>query len=287
MRLLDPRWIPELYSIILHAFSLYDLDVWEVSRQTISHPSSRESVEEFALFRPWSDKNSSQGVSCARVLVLSTVCSLALQRVRGKNRFEAHCKESDLMEPGALIPSKKRGRGTGLSISVDTRALIARQINEEKKAASAVARELGLALPSVRQIAGAARGDARFVGSKQKRSDAVMGGMPVVSMPPSPFPGDQPPNLRGRRLTVEEKHYLACLINIQRVPHTHVAEQCGVHEKTLFRLAHRALAGKPLDPVQVSFKFGFHYFCKADNFVDRFPVWFGTSLFSFFFFWLW
>lgn len=147
------------------------------------------------------------------------------------------------------MPTKKRGRGTGLSISVDTRAMIARQINEETKSASAVARQLGLPLPSVLSIAGAARGDARFVGSKQKKSDPVRGGRTDLSMPPCPFPNDQHPNLRGKRLTVEEKYYLACLINIQRVPRTHVAEQYGLHEGTLFRLAQRALAGKPLDPV--------------------------------------
>lgn len=152
------------------------------------------------------------------------------------------------VEPGALIQGKKRGRGTGLTISTDTRALIARQINEEKKAANAVARELGLPQPSVRQIAGAARSDARFVGSRQ-RPNVDKGWMTDLTMPPCPFPSDQHPNLRGKRLTVEEKYYLTCLIKIQRVPRAHVAEQYGVNEKTLFRLTQRVLAGKPLDPV--------------------------------------
>ena len=155
------------------------------------------------------------------------------------------------VEPDTLKPCKWRGRGTGLSISVDTRALIIRQINEEKKAASAVARELGLPLPSVRRIAGVARGDARFVGSTQPRTDVTKGGLSGVPMPASPFQGEEQPDLRGKFLTVDEKYYLACLINIQRVPRARVAEQYGISESTLFRLSQRALAGKPLDPVGV------------------------------------
>ena len=43
---------------------------------------------------------------------------------------------------------------------------------------------------------------------------------------------------------------MACLFHILRVPRTSRAEPYGLDEVTLFRLAQRALAGKPLDPVR-------------------------------------
>lgn len=142
------------------------------------------------------------------------------------------------------VPATKRKRGIGRSIALDKRIDIARQINEEKKSANEVARMSGLPLPSVWRIAGLAKGDAKFAGKTGRRQIEAEAD---VTMPACPFPADELPNLRGKRLSVDEKYYLSCLINIQGVPCVRVAEQFGLNDSTLRKMANKALVGKSLE----------------------------------------
>lgn len=146
------------------------------------------------------------------------------------------------LPPPAVPPIGPRKRGPGRNLSASARADLVQQVNVEGKTASEVARTSGLHLSTVCRIAGSARGVATYVGKTDRTTPKV-----DYPMPPSPFPVDPPPDLRGKRLSVEEKFYLACLVNIQRMSYARVGAQYKLPETTIRHFAQKAVAGKPLD----------------------------------------
>lgn len=159
--------------------------------------------------------------------------------------------------PSQIAECHKHGqekpRGPSRNIPDDVKREIARRVNEEKEPGKAVARDLAILPKTVYRIAGIARGDARFLPKSQDdgtviirrrrgSSKNVLPKMDVV-MPPCPFEVDKPFSLRGRRLTPDEKYYLACLVNVQCLPSSQVSSMYSLNLRTLERYMASALAG--------------------------------------------
>lgn len=127
-------------------------------------------------------------------------------------------------------------------ISEEMRRDIERRVNIEKLGVTKVAREMGLPHTTVGRIAGVARGDenylARYPSSGRPRVEA--------SMPLCPFPPDCE-SLRGKRLSVEEKYYLGCLVNIERQSANSVAERYQISRQAVYRISRKTLIGEALD----------------------------------------
>lgn len=117
-------------------------------------------------------------------------------------------------------------------IPADTKLEIARLVNEEKLLMSSVAKRMNVTQASVARIASAAKWT-------KPRDDSVM--------PPRPFPDGSTPSLRGKTLTAEEKYYLACLVNIKRLPGTKVATLYDLPVSTLMAICKRAREGRSLE----------------------------------------
>lgn len=137
--------------------------------------------------------------------------------------------------------AEKRRRGPTIVFTDEERANIVRLVNVEKKTAASVARDMSRPVSTVWRVACAARGVGPTLASAERKTPKVDADMPVF-----PFPGDELPSLKGRRLTVEEKYYLACLVNIKRISCGRVARGCDIAKDTVAKYAKRALEGKPL-----------------------------------------
>lgn len=160
-----------------------------------------------------------------------------------------------LLPPSSLKQRQEKPRGPDRKIADDVRHEIARRVNEEKESGKAVARDLAILPKTVYRIAGIARGDARFLPKPQEKdggsetiprrrgpSKNVVPKMDVI-MPPCPFADDKPFSLRGKRLTGEEKYYLACLVKVQCIPSSQVSSMYSLNLRTLERYMASAVAG--------------------------------------------
>lgn len=139
------------------------------------------------------------------------------------------------------LEAVKALRGAGLQLSDEIKREIARRVNEEKIPGRVVARELHVAPTTVYRVAGIARGDAKFVQPEPPPKQPRM----AVPMPQCPFEGQGSVSLRGRRLSADEKYYLACLVNVERMQATQVAAKYDLLLRTVERYAAVARSGKP------------------------------------------
>lgn len=121
-----------------------------------------------------------------------------------------------------------------------TKVEIDRLVNEEHLLAASVAKRLNVTQASVARIASEARTARLREGVPGSANSSI------VSMPPRPFPEGVTPSLRGKKLTAEEKHYLACLVNVQGVPNVDVAARFDIPAATLSLISRRAREGRPL-----------------------------------------
>ena len=159
--------------------------------------------------------------------------------------IESNGETIDAVAPEGGI--KKRYRGKSLKISPDTKSEIIRLVNEEKRPAKAIARELGLPATSVLRIAGTARGDEKYLPKPNTKSQGPRDpDQPKmdIPMPPNPFEGPEPPSLKGKRLNSEEKDYLACLVNVQGICASRVSEMYNMVPRTVERYAAAARSGR-------------------------------------------
>lgn len=121
-----------------------------------------------------------------------------------------------------------------------TKAEIARLVNEEKLLVSTVAKRFKITHTSATRIAAAA---LKAKNSEQQVPEVVSDGNGATTMPPRPWPVGDTPSLRGKKLSAEEKHYLACLVNIQRISCPHVAAHYDLPTSTLDTFVQRARKG--------------------------------------------
>lgn len=121
---------------------------------------------------------------------------------------------------------------------------IARLVNEEKLLVTTVAKRFSVTPATVTRIASTAlKAQNKLRQKAGGASEDVVALGPV--MPPRPFPDGETPSLRGKKLTPEEKYYLACLVNIRRVPCSHVAAHYDFPATSMMKFALQARQGKP------------------------------------------
>lgn len=132
------------------------------------------------------------------------------------------------------------GKADSQFIPYAVKTEIARLVNEEKLLVSTVAKRFNVTHASATRIATAA---LKSEGSKQQFAPAASDGEGNAIMPPCPFTEGDTPSLRGKKLTAEEKHYLACLVIIQHIPCTHVAAHYDLPASTMDTFVQRARKG--------------------------------------------
>lgn len=138
---------------------------------------------------------------------------------------------------GGTMQAGAETKRTRRVISEETRKDIERLVNIERRRVTAVARDLGLPHATVGRIAGVARGDehylARGASTKKPRID--------VPMPLCPFQEEGNVSLRDIRLNEEEKFYLACLVNVQRLSCAAVATRYDIPKSTVESISRKTL----------------------------------------------
>lgn len=145
--------------------------------------------------------------------------------------------------PPPPLPKSIRKTPTSHVVSDDTRAQINQRVNIDKESVCAVARDLRLVWRTVDRIASAARGvqkKSTYVRLRDATTPKLEG-----DMPKDPFAGAKP-NLRGQKRSLEEKTYLAALVNIKREPANRVARDYGLSARSVGQYASRMLEGLPI-----------------------------------------
>lgn len=147
----------------------------------------------------------------------------------------------------ALLPEtsreKVRNRAPKRQLALKAKIEIARQVNEEKRRPKDVACDFAVPVNVIYRVAGAARGDGRYVHVPEKPEERARRKMqPKIEgpMPLSPFSEDAPRDLRGRTLSTSEKEYLAALVNIQRMTAVQVGCKYNLLSDSVSRYARDA-----------------------------------------------
>ena len=126
-------------------------------------------------------------------------------------------------------------------VSEEIRSEINRLVNVEKGGLRKVSQELGVPIATVGRIAGVARGAKNYLARHPQRQTRFEG-----SMPRCPFPTDVG-SLRDKTLSVEEKYFLGCLVNVERLTAKSVAQRYDISEQVVYRISRKTLRGEALD----------------------------------------
>lgn len=138
----------------------------------------------------------------------------------------------------------RRAYGKRKVISQQSREVIAQRVNGNAESLCSVAKDLQMVSATVYRIAAAARGIARPTRAIVKPGDAL-GNLNDGVMPPDPFDGAKI-NLCGKKLSIEEKTYLAALVNIKREPAAKVGRDYGLSRSFVGIYANRMRKGNPI-----------------------------------------
>lgn len=122
-----------------------------------------------------------------------------------------------------------------------TREAVARSVNFDKRSVSSVAKTFKLARKTVTGIAAAARGEAKHQPVRDRLTPKVAGDMPL-----DPFPPGSRPDLRDKKLSAEEKEYIAGLVNIQRRSVVSVSREFNLPTSSVAYFASKILRGEPM-----------------------------------------
>lgn len=143
------------------------------------------------------------------------------------------CPDGAQMEVSTLL--SKIGKPI---LSQADRAEIARLINDEKLPLSVVATQFKIHPSTVSKIASKAKSRAAY----DDDTHLLHG-----PMPPCPFPEDNHAMLKNKVLTVDERYYLACLVDMKGLKIGRVASQLDIPFYKVQSACNRVRTGKTLE----------------------------------------